>query len=693
MAVYEMFAKREEMRRYGFEFVGVFVIALLLASCSQELAVTSTEGAVGTPVQFALGIASFNATAGSSAVATRSTDHSTVDEAIVSNVRTLQFSSDGLTLLSNVYTSPADTTNLVVALHPATDSHIYFVANAGSDDSNDPLKSFTGTETAFKTLTKTLTQESDLLYTTSTNRINLPMISDCQVVTIPNAYTLVDKRSTPIALTRTVACLIVNYNVQTSDFVLNGIRVCNIPNRIEYCPPAAAGATATYPTGLTTISVISTGYTSIPSGTAQSGTLYYYIPENQRGKTTAAIEKQKSGVANDYATYVEMEGYSSARSNDICYQFYPGGNMTNDYNIVRNTKYAVNATIKGISLSDQRIIVRVPNSYIVAPGQTVYIPVRGANQSDLGIQIPDVKSSALQSYIYWQTTPGLVTAAMDYSNGYIKVTASASAATAGIIGGNAIVGVTTGTGTAPAALWSWHIWVTNYNPNLTNLTQNGYVWMDRNLGALEACNGTNTFDRCGGLFYEWGRKDPFPGVSSDGGEMTNYYNGSITATTGLYVRANAQNTGTVAPNYNLPLAVHNPLTYYYSVGTYDWYSPYILNNNTLWGLIKTVYDPCPAGWKVPPDGSWLLGFPPNPDTWNHASLTVSQTNYAIWTNNSVSSYYPVPGNRNFQNGLLDQEGKSGLYWMATANSLSVGNGMGLIVPARTFGSCVRCVKE
>ena len=33
--------------------------------------------------------------------------------------------------------------------------------------------------------------------------------------------------------------------------------------------------------------------------------------------------------------------------------------------------------------------------------------------------------------------------------------------------------------------WSWHIWCTDYDPNLEEGQQefNGYTWMDRNLGA------------------------------------------------------------------------------------------------------------------------------------------------------------------------------------------------------------------
>lgn len=61
--------------------------------------------------------------------------------------------------------------------------------------------------------------------------------------------------------------------------------------------------------------------------------------------------------------------------------------------------------------------------------------------------------------------------------------------------------------------WSWHIWCTDYDPNLEGGQQefNGYTWMDRNLGATY----NNYDEKQGGIeskgfLYQWGRKDPFP---------------------------------------------------------------------------------------------------------------------------------------------------------------------------------------
>ena len=51
-------------------------------------------------------------------------------------------------------------------------------------------------------------------------------------------------------------------------------------------------------------------------------------------------------------------------------------------------------------------------------------------------------------------------------------------------------------------LWSWHIWLTNYDPSEDYITfSNGVVLQDRYLGAVS--------DEAAGLYYQWGRKDPF----------------------------------------------------------------------------------------------------------------------------------------------------------------------------------------
>lgn len=71
--------------------------------------------------------------------------------------------------------------------------------------------------------------------------------------------------------------------------------------------------------------------------------------------------------------------------------------------------------------------------------------------------------------------------------------------------GNALIGLFDTWG---ECVWSWHIWVTDYNPESSSQKySSGDIFMDRNLGAV----GTDyTKVTACGLYYQWGRKDPFP---------------------------------------------------------------------------------------------------------------------------------------------------------------------------------------
>ena len=124
-------------------------------------------------------------------------------------------------------------------------------------------------------------------------------------------------------------------------------------------------------------------------------------------------------------------------------------------------------------------------------------------------------------------------------------------------------------------LWSWHIWVVDYDPNLTAQTYlSGSVMMDRNLGALDAGTTTTAY----GLLYQWGRKDPFVAPVSEN---------NFAQTTPANTLSSVDNIA----DYNY--SIQNPRVALR--GSWD-------NNNNLWDNEKTIYDPCPAGWRVP-DGS------------------------------------------------------------------------------------------
>ena len=61
-------------------------------------------------------------------------------------------------------------------------------------------------------------------------------------------------------------------------------------------------------------------------------------------------------------------------------------------------------------------------------------------------------------------------------------------------------------------LWSWHVWVTESDPTSNAVATSAGVFMDRNLGAYRNSDGSTNTDEIFesyGLYYQWGRKDPF----------------------------------------------------------------------------------------------------------------------------------------------------------------------------------------
>lgn len=108
------------------------------------------------------------------------------------------------------------------------------------------------------------------------------------------------------------------------------------------------------------------------------------------------------------------------------------------------------------------------------------------------------------------------------------------------------------------------------------------VIMDRNLGATKGGLQNNAIDwvRTFGLLYQGGRKDPIFGTP-DGGtnEARTIYDGY-----GNVLNLN-KSTGTKP---SLDQSIQNPLTFF-GAGVNNW------NGDAA----KTIYDPCPKGWRVP----------------------------------------------------------------------------------------------
>lgn len=324
------------------------------------------------------------------------------------------------------------------------------------------------------------------------------------------------------------------------------------------------------------------------------------------------------------------------------------------------------------------IIQPKSNSYIVSPGGTgILIPVSRANESAAGIQLGT--SDSFTAGLLWTDSTNKIASNSNISilqavgtgaSGYVLVKP-------GSIRGNAVVEIKNASN---KTLWSWHIWVTDYTPSALGTGK----FMDRNLGALG--NTSNTVE-AKGLLYQWGRKDPFPNSSTLTGtdEPILYTLSGTTSVSKIQV----------AESNNLANSIAYPLTFYYgATPNFDWYTNGTAQNNALWGpATKTVYDPCPVGWRVPQQGTWgssNFTMGQNSTTWDTTGMT--------WT--GYGNWYPAAGYRTDGSGSLTNVSYNGIYWAATATGVygfnMKFNSTNLWIGQPTYragGFCIRCVSE
>lgn len=292
------------------------------------------------------------------------------------------------------------------------------------------------------------------------------------------------------------------------------------------------------------------------------------------------------------------------------------------------------------------------------------------------------KLSPSSAALLWQDAPALLSD-VRLEEGRVHFTAGEGL-------GNALIAVRDADG---RILWSWHIWVTDYAPSSQAPKLNGLSWMTRNLGAL-----SDDYDETGsakGFVYQWGRKDPFPSGAgwNDLNDIT-VYDASGTAATDLF--ANEQ----VTASNNLQNAVEHPTTFYYGtrIGDdyYDWLTADgTAKNNRLWETAadggKTLFDPCPPGWRVPRNGSWK-GV-------NEANFIYDEA--AFGRRHALLGYYPAAGNRGAASGTWSFVGGQASYWTSTATQEQYSYILNFLAAYlnpqsssnRAAGCSVRCVSE
>ncbi len=232
--------------------------------------------------------------------------------------------------------------------------------------------------------------------------------------------------------------------------------------------------------------------------------------------------------------------------------------------------------------------------------------------------------------------------------------------------GNALIAVVDRLGNI---LWSWHIWFVEDEIVEHSYANDAGIMMDRNLGAISSVVGDV---ESLGLMFQWGRKDPFLGRPPIASTISWPSVRLSSLVTDEYVN-------------------RHPTTFYW------WYSDHDAGWTTSWSGMKTVFDPCPSGWRVPDEGDqnvWILsGFVESAHAKQDYGLLVDFpcTNYSAW--------YPAAGwiVTSYQ---YNSVGFVGGYW--TSNRTSDGASYlffntNLWIEMRSsavqFGRNVRCIKD
>lgn len=192
--------------------------------------------------------------------------------------------------------------------------------------------------------------------------------------------------------------------------------------------------------------------------------------------------------------------------------------------------------------------------------------------------------------------------------------------------------------------------------------------MDRNLGATTTY-GEGQY----GLLYQWGRKDPFLGIASTRFSMDIKYVLSTNSSIWKSVNANSSNC-------NVAYTIANPTTLlnmaYGSSGSWSEVSNLSNPANSLWQPTKTIYDPCPPGYRVPDGGKngvWAkaLGEPDylesdyNLFNESYSIYDFSNKNTTAQLTTESSCVYPAAGYMQGPSFVVDGACMSGACWSCT----------------------------
>ena len=252
---------------------------------------------------------------------------------------------------------------------------------------------------------------------------------------------------------------------------------------------------------------------------------------------------------------------------------------------------------------------------------------------DFHVSTPEISPASVD--LIWEDRNGLIRdVKLNETKDRVKFTATG-------IEGNALVAVKDASGNI---LWSWHLWMTDKPNDLVYVNHIGsYTMLDRNIGAIST--EQSQWRESVGVMYQWGRKDPF---SITGNDYSNY----------------KQNYTTEMGRVPLSQTIENPSVFYCKYPS--WTSPF---NSSLWAPDqKTIYDPCPVGYRVPPRNAFRSFTKSGESTWQGVDyINVIENFDKGWNfiyDGVNTTYFPTADAINYNGDFSGFEQNDSDYWTA-----------------------------
>lgn len=272
------------------------------------------------------------------------------------------------------------------------------------------------------------------------------------------------------------------------------------------------------------------------------------------------------------------------------------------------------------------------NCYVIYnPGEYLFVPTRGCSEEPIeGID----KVEVLWEMDNQDSAPASsIISSLRYSSGKIIFTTPEKFKT-----GNALIAAKDSDG---KILWSWHIWACEDGLSYIGYDSAGkYCLMDRSLGALASgVKKPNDNKYASSLLYQWGRKDPFPGQTTQGSR--NLIKVSGTART------------TAAGPVDIVTSIANPTVFYKDDA--DWCSA---PSDSYWNSSdKSIYDPCPAGYIIPPKNV----FTEEADVFYNGYMKLAKSTSGSFTFSSGGDVFCYPLSGFFKGTDGSRDGKATVY--------------------------------